>query len=66
MTIDGYAVEGHVPLAAVERLLVEKSDIKGIALAGMPTGSPGMPGLKEEPFIVHAFGKQGISVFMTF
>jgi hypothetical protein len=51
-------------VAAVERLLKEKPAIRGIALAGMPTGSPGMPGPKEEPFVVQAFGKHGISVFM--
>lgn len=40
--VGGYFVEGHVPLEAVERLLAEKPDIDGIALPGMPAGSPGM------------------------
>lgn len=45
--IGGYVVEGHVPLNVLERLLREKPAIPGIALPGMPTGVPGMPGPKE-------------------
>lgn len=52
--VGGYFVEGHVPLAAVERLLAEKPDIDGIALPGMPAGSPGMGGVQEAPFEVVA------------
>ena len=52
--VGGYFVEGHVPLEAVERLLVEKPDIDGIALPGMPAGSPGMGGVQEAPFEVVA------------
>ncbi|MBF0126480.1 MAG: hypothetical protein HQM02_04630 [Magnetococcales bacterium] len=44
--IGGYIVEGHVPLHILRRLLTEKPDIPGIALPGMPTGVPGMPGAK--------------------
>lgn len=40
--VGGYVVEGHVPIAAIEKLLREKPDIKGIALPGMPMNSPGM------------------------
>jgi hypothetical protein len=50
--IDGYVVEGHVPIAAIEDLLERRPDIDGIALPGMPAGSPGMPGPKEAPFAV--------------
>jgi hypothetical protein len=50
--IDGYTVEGHVPLEAIEDLLTERPDIDGIALPGMPSGSPGMPGEKLAPFEV--------------
>jgi hypothetical protein len=50
--IGGYVVEGHVPLLAIRKLLAEQPDIDGIALAGMPAGSPGMPGAKLEPFVV--------------
>lgn len=40
--IDGYVVEGHVPVAAINKLLTERPDIRGIALPGMPHTSPGM------------------------
>jgi len=50
MTVGGYVVEGHVPISAIERLLAEKPEIKGIALPGMPQGSPGMSGEKSAPF----------------
>lgn len=51
-----YAVEGHVPVAAVKKLLAEKPQVRGIALPGMPAGSPGMGGPKTEPFVVVSFG----------
>jgi len=54
MLIDGYVVEGHVPVTAVKRLLSEKPAIKGIALPGMPAGSPGMSGVKQAPFTIFA------------
>jgi len=53
--IDGYVVEGHVPFAAIERLLAERPDVDGIALPGMPAGSPGMGGVADGPFEVLAF-----------
>jgi hypothetical protein len=40
--VDGYVVEGHVPAADVKRLLKERPKVKGIAVGGMPAGSPGM------------------------
>lgn len=52
--IDGYVVEGHVPVATLLRLLTERPDIKGISLPGMPMGSPGIPGAKAEPFTIYA------------
>ena len=42
--VDGYLIEGHVPERAVAKLLAERPDLKGIALPGMPQGSPGMDG----------------------
>jgi hypothetical protein len=42
--VDGYLIEGHVPTAAIERLLVERPDAIGLALPGMPPDSPGMGG----------------------
>lgn len=59
--IGGYAVEGHVPVASMERLLANRPDINGITLPGMPAGSPGMSGLKAEPFTVYALAKNGRS-----
>ncbi len=56
--VGDYFVEGHVPLEAVEKLLKEKPEIKGIALPGMPSGSPGMPGAKEE-FVIYAVKNDG-------
>ena len=54
--IDGYVVEGHVPIGAVIRLLTERPAIKGISLPGMPAGSPGMFGEKTEPFTIYEIG----------
>ena len=50
--IDGYAVEGHVPVQMINRLLSGRPDIKGISLPGMPLGAPGMSGEKSTPFTV--------------
>ncbi|MBC8495308.1 hypothetical protein H8D36_04095 [archaeon] len=60
-----YFIEGHVPIEAVRKLLEEKPDIDGIGLAGMPSGTPGMPGAKREAWHIYAL-KDGIqSEFMT-
>lgn len=56
MFVGDYVVEGLVPADIVMRLLTEKPAIKGIALPGMPTGAPGMPGAKARPLVVYAFG----------
>ena len=61
--IDGYLIEGHVPAEAIEKLLAERPDIRGIALPGMPMGSPGMNGNKTGPFKVMKIGGDG-GVFM--
>lgn len=61
--VGGYAVEGHVPVAAVQRLLSERPAVRGIALPGMPAGSPGMGGAKTGPFRVMSFGPQGTRLF---
>jgi hypothetical protein len=59
--VGGYVVEGHVPAADVQRLLKERPAIAGIAVPGMPIGSPGMevPGVKAQSYDVIAFTKQG-------
>ncbi len=56
-----YFIEGHVPFEAVEKLNAEKPDIAGIAVPGMPSGSPGMPGTKAGPIVVYAVNKDGTS-----
>jgi hypothetical protein len=65
--IEGYVVDGHVPIAAVRKLLAERPAIAGITLPGMPMGSPGMGGEKTEPFVVYAVTKDGAAptVFAT-
>jgi hypothetical protein len=59
--VDGYVVEGHVPAEDVKRLLKERPAVVGIAVPGMPIGSPGMEvaGMKMQPFDVLAFDKAG-------
>jgi hypothetical protein len=52
LEVGGYAAEGHVPIEALDELLTDRPEVDGIALAGMPLGSPGMPGEQEEPFVV--------------
>jgi hypothetical protein len=64
--VGGYVVEGHVPAADVKRLLTEKPKVVGIAVPGMPAGSPGMevPSGRVDPYDVVSFNKAGqISVF---
>ncbi|WP_009634455.1 DUF411 domain-containing protein [Synechocystis sp. PCC 7509] len=58
--IDGYVVEGHVPGDDIKRLLAQKPDITGIAVPGMPVGTPGMEmGSKKDSYAVVSFDKQG-------
>lgn len=57
--IGNYFIEGHVPLEAAEKLLLEKPNIKGIAMPGMPNGSPGMPYSKSGDFVVYAVNNDG-------
>ena len=53
VVLDGYVIEGHMPIGAIRKLLSERPAIKGIALPGMPFGSPGMGGMKERPFVIY-------------
>lgn len=67
--VDGYVVEGHVPTDALQRLLSERPDVTGIAVPGMPIGSPGMEveGAAPQPFDVIAFDAQGnTSIFASY
>lgn len=54
--IGGYVVEGHMPFEALEKLLTERPDIVGIAVPGMPGGSPGMGDDPSARYDVIAFG----------
>jgi len=63
--IGDYVVEGHVPFEIVEKLLAEKPDVRGIALPGMPTGVPGMPGPKK-PLTIYALKDGGIEIYLEF
>ena len=60
-----YFIEGHVPIEAINKLLKEQPDIDGIALPGMPIGTPGMPGDKDEPYVIYQLTDGKFSVFMT-
>lgn len=59
--VNGYVVEGHVPADAVLKMLKEKPAITGIAVPGMPMGSPGMevPGGQKEAYNIVSFDKAG-------
>ena len=61
--IDGYIVSGHVPVTAIRKLLSERPRIKGITLPGMPLGSPGMGGAKQEPFAIYEIGESPPRLF---
>jgi hypothetical protein len=59
--VEGYVVEGHVPADVIDRLLRERPRITGLAVPGMPIGSPGMetPGERPERYDVIAFERSG-------
>lgn len=57
--IGGYVVEGHVPADVVKRLLAERPQITGLAVPGMPVGSPGMEGPFKQDYQVIAFKRDG-------
>lgn len=62
--VDGKVVEGHVPASTVERYLAEGAPGEGLAVPGMPAGSPGMPSPRPEPYQVYVFDEGGrTSVF---
>ena len=60
--VDGYIIEGHVPVREINRLLAERpAGVVGLAVPGMPIGSPGMEveGQPAQPYDVLAFAKDG-------
>ena len=66
--IGGYVIEGHVPADAIKRLLAEEPMGKGLAVAGMPMGSPGMEmeGIAPETYEVVLFGPSGRTTFARY
>jgi hypothetical protein len=62
--VNGYVIEGHVPADVIKRLLKEKPAVVGLAVPGMPVGSPGMEGPNPESYEILTFAKDGrISVY---
>lgn len=55
--VGGYVVEGHAPASDIRRLLAERPAIRGLAVPGMPMGSPGMEGAYEQTYDVLAFSR---------
>lgn len=63
--VDGFTIEGHVPADVIRKLLAERPPVLGLAVRGMPVGSPGMEdGSRKEPYAVLSFDEEGrTSVF---
>jgi hypothetical protein len=57
--VEGYVVEGHVPADLIQRLLRERPKVRGLAVPGMPMGSPGMEGPRKQPYQVLTFDADG-------
>jgi hypothetical protein len=64
--VSGYIIEGHVPAAALRRFLAEKPSATGLAVPGMPIGSPGMEGGSPESYQVILFGPAGRRTYAQF
>ncbi|MEA1835134.1 DUF411 domain-containing protein [Methylobacterium durans] len=66
--VGGYAIEGHVPAGAIRRLLAEKPQGTGLAVPGMPAGSPGMEvdGMEPATYDVVLFGPEGRTTFARY
>jgi hypothetical protein len=66
--VGGYVLEGHVPADAVKRLLTERPNARGLAVPGMPVGSPGMEveGVAPDTYEVVLFGPAGRSIYAQY
>jgi hypothetical protein len=66
--VGGYVIEGHVPESAIRKLLDEQPRAKGLAVPGMPVGSPGMEveGSPPEDYTVYAFGDFGVRPYARY
>jgi hypothetical protein len=63
--LGGYVIEGHISINTIRKLLRERPAIKGISLRGMPSGSPGMGGPKEGPFVIYEIREGERRVYAT-
>jgi hypothetical protein len=63
--VEGYVVEGHVPADVIQRLLKERPKYTGIAVPGMPMGSPGMEGPQSTHYDIIGFDAQGNTTVFT-
>jgi len=65
--VEGYVIEGHVPADVIDRVLRERPSVVGLAVPGMPVGSPGMeaPGQAPERYQVLAFDQKGRATVYT-
>jgi hypothetical protein len=57
--VEGYVIEGHVPAQDIKRLLTQKPTVAGLAVPGMPAGSPGMEGPRKDRYSVYTFDRDG-------
>jgi hypothetical protein len=65
--VEGYAIEGHVPAREIKRLLAERPKARGLAVPGMPAGSPGMEGGRSVPYDVLLLGSDGkTSIYQSY
>jgi len=65
--VEGYVIEGHVPAADIQRLLKTRPAAKGLAVPGMPMGSPGMEGPRRQAYSVLLFNADGgVTVFQQY
>ena len=65
--VNGYTIEGHVPAADIKRLLNERPKAVGLAVPGMPTGSPGMEAAHSDAYSVFVFDESGqTSVYVRY
>lgn len=64
--VEGYVIEGHVPAPALRKLLEQRPSAVGLAVPGMPAGSPGMEGGTPQKYDVVLFGAAGRRTFMRF
>lgn len=65
--VGDYVIEGHVPVEVIAKLFEKNSEVRGIAIPGMPSGSPGMGGRKVGNWTVYELGKNKVEgVFMNY